>query len=700
MNVKLHPLSVGLRLALAGCCVGALSAGADERSITEIKVTAMAVHEDPDRIASPFSVVSSEDLLRRGGSTLGNALSGLPGVHSDTFGTGSSRPVVRGQTAPRVQVLSNGSSVFDASGISPDHAITAEPLLAQQVEVLRGPAALLYGGGAIGGVVNVVDNKIPTRVPERDVEGFLALRGDTVSDEGAGAASVTTRVSDNVALHFEGVRRRASDYRVPDWHESRVDGSYAESDNASAGISWVGDRGYLGLAYSYRSDEYGLPGHSHEYEDCHPHGSAIHCGGHDHDHDHGHDHDHDHHGHEDVPYVDLVSRRVDLRGEIEQPFAGVESLKIRASHTDYRHHEIDDGEVQTTFTNKGYEARVELRHEPIAGWYGVVGVQYSNTDFGAEGVEAFLPTTETTHAGLFIVEHLEFSDQWHFEVGARYEEQRLKPINDPRNRPSHSASAISLSGAAIWTFQPGYALSASLSRSQRLPQAQEMYARGVHLATNTYECGLVPHPLTCGGLENNAGISKETSHNIELMLRRTEGDLTFSAGAFYNEVDDYIYARTLDRHEDFRLIKYTQRDARFTGVEGEVSYRFNDSLSGTLFGDFVRASFRDSAGGNLPRIPSTRFGGRIEGTIENFTSELEYYRVERQNKVADYEEKTPGYDMLNLTLSYGFGDDQRYTVFLRGANLLNEQVWNHTSFLAGVVPLPGRNLSAGVRITF
>lgn len=708
MSFRLNPLAFSIKLAVIGSCafaaepdqqVLAFAPDPDQHVLEEIRVTAVSVAEDANRIASPFSVISSEALAQRGGATLGDALNGLPGVHSDTFGGGASRPVVRGQTAPRVQVLSNGSSVFDASSISPDHAITAEPLLAEQVEVLRGPAALLYGGGAIGGVVNVVDNKIPTAIPEKAAEGFIAIRGNTVADEGAGAVSITTRATDNIALHFEGMRRHTDDYRVSDWDHSRVAGSGAESDNVSAGISWIGDRGYLGLAYSYRSDEYGLPGHSHEYESCHPHGSALHCGGHDHDHDHDDDQGHAH-DHEAVPFVDLVSRRVDLRGELQQPFAGVERLLIRASHTDYRHDEIEHDEISTRFTNKGYEGRIELHHVPVGGWHGVVGLQHADTEFAAEGLEAFLPTTETRHTGLFVVEHLELNEQWHFELGARYEQQRLKPLDDPRARPESRMSATAFSGAAIWEFRPDYTLTASLSRSQRLPHAQEMYARGVHLATNTYECGLVDHPLTCGGVENNAGIEKETSQNLELLLRKNRGDMTFFLSAFYNEVDNYIYARTLDRHEDFRLIKYTQRDARFIGLEGELTYRFNRQLSATLFGDYVQASFRDSAGGDLPRIPSARLGGRINGTLANFTGELEYYHVGKQNDVADYEEKTPGYDMLNLTLSYGFGEDQRYKVFLRGGNLLDEQIWNHTSFLANVVPLPGRNLSAGLRVEF
>lgn len=702
MRSKIHPLSMAVSTILGGALATASSLGlAQEKAagevIYEIEVRALGVREDPNRIASPFSIIDGQQLLESGAATLGDALAGQPGVHADTFGAGASRPVIRGQAAPRVAVLSDGVSIFDASSLSPDHAVTADPLLAQKIEVLRGPAALLYGGGATGGVVNIVDGKIPTAMLEESVEGFVVLRGDSVADERAAALSLTARATDQLAFHIEGSHREVDDYRVPDWEESRVRGSYADSDNYSGGLSWIDGDDYIGLAYSYRRDEYGLPGHDHQYHGCHPHGGTLHCGSHDHDHGHEHDHGHDDE-HEGVPFIDLVSRRVDFRAELNQPFAGVEGVRLRASHTDYRHHEIEGNEVGTTFTNKGYEGRIEVQHVPLAGWSGVVGLQYANTDFGAVGVEAFIPTTESETMAIFLVEHRELGEHWHLELGARHERQDLRPRNDPRNRPAIDDHATSLSAAAIWVFAPDYSLTLSASRSQRLAQAQELYARGVHLATNTYECGLVAYPLTCGGVDNDASIDRETSRNVELRLRKTRGDLTFSLGAFHNQIDNYIHARALDRYEDFRLIKYTQRDATFTGGEAEATYHFSEQWAVTVFGDSVRAKF--DGGGNLPLISPTRYGARLNASYRAIDGELEYYHVARQSDVADYEEKTPGYDMLNMTLSYRFGGDERYTLFLRGSNLLDEEVWNHTSFLANVIPLPGRNLSAGVKVAF
>ncbi len=258
------------------------------------------------------------------------------------------------------------------------------------------------------------------------------------------------------------------------------------------------------------------------------------------------------------------------------------------------------------------------------------------------------------------------------EAGLRQEWQTHEPVNDARGRPKISDSGTSVSLGAVWEFSPDYFATLTASRSERLPAAQELYARGIHLATNTYECGMVAHPLTCGGPENNADIRTETSQNVGLSLRKAAGDATFEVSGFYNDVDNYIYARTLDQFEEFRLIKYTQSDARFTGVEAEATYRFTGNFSATIFGDYVRARLRQ--GENLPRIPAGRIGTRLNAGVGSYRGELEYSRVDRQNDVADFELATPGYNMLNLTLSYGATDGKGLSVYLRGTNLLNELV--------------------------
>ncbi len=713
MNNK-TPLSVAIAMAIAGitAATGNAAYAQSDDQVTEIRVTALGVTESADLIVAPFGVLDSEELLNRGG-TLGDLLNGLTGVHADSFGGGSSRPVIRGQTTPRAKVLSDGSNVLDASDVSPDHAVAVDPILAQRIEVLRGPATLLYGGGAIGGVVNVLDNKIPTAIPGADggqtYDGFVALRGNTVANERAGAISLTSRATDNIAVHFETSMVKKDDYEARNWDEAQVEGTFADSNNSSVGASWVGESGFIGVSYSYRKDDYGIPGHSEEYGDCHPDGDHLHCEPHDDHEEDGHDDDHDddHDGHGDehahehgVPFIDLTSKRIDLRGELLAPLPGINKVRFRASNTDYEHYEIEEDEVGSAFFNKGYEARVEFDHASLMGWQGLFGVQVSDTEFSSQGESPFLPTIESEATGVFVVEHFQLNDAWHLEAGARYDRQKHRPVNDPRGRPAFSDSASSWSGSAIWEAGQGIILSATYASAQRLPHAQELYSRGIHVATNTFECGLIPDPLTCGGMENNQQLRKESAENVELALRKVSGPLTYSFNLFRNNVENYIYARTLDQYEDFRLVKYTQRDAEFTGYEAELAYRFNDNFAAEVFSDYVRVGLDDTAD-RLPRIPPRRYGVRLDAQVASRTSaELEVYRSAAQKRTAAFENGVDDYDMVNLSVSHSFDENGRYNLFLRASNLLDEEVCNASSFLADVIPMPGRNVSAGFKLDF
>lgn len=649
------------------------------RTLAPITVSANPLGLDLNSTMLPASVLEGDALITQRTGTLGNTLASLPGVNSDTFGGGASRPVIRGQTAPRVKVLSDGSELMDASSISPDHAVTTEPLLAERIEVLRGPATLLYGGGAIGGVVNVIDRKIPTAVPVNGIKAEAEVRGATGTNERAGVIGITAGTGE-FAVRVEGLKRRTSDYDVPDWPGGKLLGSYSESSQGTVGMSWITPRGYVGLAVTHIESTYGLPGHSHEYESCHPHGSHLHCGAHGHDDEDGHDHGEEHGG---VPYVKLRSDRLDLRAEYQDPFAGFEKIRLRGGLTDYRHDEIEGGEVATTFKNKGYDLRLELQHKPLAGWRGVVGMQTAYSDFRADGEEAFLPRSRTRSHGVFLLEEYQLND-WRFELGARQDWQRVSPVG---GAPISSLSGTSLSAATIWDFAPQYSVALSLSRSQRLPSAQELYADGVHMATNTYEIG-------------NPNLGRETSHNIDLTLRKHAGDTTFTASVFHNRVKNYIYANTLDRYENFRLIEYTQRDAEFTGAEGELRHQFTPIFSAAVFGDYVRGKLT-GGDGNLPRIPAARAGVRGNVKWQQWSGGVEIARVFKQKDIASYEESTPGYNMVNAMLSYQdrYGATD-YQVYLRGNNLLDKLAYNHASFISSVAPLPGRSILLGVRLTY
>jgi iron complex outermembrane recepter protein len=682
--------------ALTG--VAAAQSQPDPRSTTELDdviVTALPLGRGANDVVTSVTVLGGDELVHRRQATLGETLSGIPGVSSDTFGGGASRPVIRGQTSPRVRVLSNGAALLDASEISPDHAVSVEPLLVESIEILRGPSALLYGGGAIGGAVNVVDRRVPTR-PIDGVTGAVEARAGTADDERTLVTGITAGRG-GFALRLEALKRESGDYAVPNYHPphddheegdeheeggafDRLAGSFNDTSTFTIGGSWVGSRGYLGLAYTDQDSHYGLPGHTHEYEGCHPHGTELHCGDHDEgDEDHDHDHDHEEHG---APTIDLRSKRVDVRGEIREPVAGVEKLSFRGGFTDYAHDELEGDEVATTFTNEGHDMRLELQHSPIGPMRGVVGVQSSQSDFAAIGEEAFLPENRTTLNALFALEEFTFGDV-RLELAARQEWQDIEAVG----QADTSHDPFSISGGAVWNFASDWSAAASVSRSQRAPSAQELFARGVHLATNTYEIG-------------TPTLDVETVNAAEVSLRRTAGPTTFSASAYRYQYDGYIYAETLDTFEDFRLIRYSQRDAVFTGFEGEIKHRFTPNLSAEVFGDYVQARF-DDGGGAVPRIPAARLGVRAEYLHNAWSGDLEYQRVFEQDDIAAFESVTPGYDMLNATVAYDFTVDRvAAQVYLRGNNLLDELALNHTSFLAEAAPLRGRNLAVGVRMMF
>jgi iron complex outermembrane receptor protein len=679
-----HPLAVHAQQSTQSRLQG------DPDSVPTVVVSASALGVVHDDMITPVTSLGGGELVRARESTLGETLANQPGITSSHFGAGASRPVIRGMDGPRVKILSDGAEVQDASTISPDHAIAFEPVLAERIEVLRGPSALAYGGGAVGGVVNILDRKIPTAMPQKAVEGSAELRGNSAAHERTGAFELTSGIGKNLAVHLEGVKRDADPYRVGSgWSEGRrVNGSFKNTETGTVGLSWIGERGYLGASYTKEKTEYGIPGHGHEFESCHPHGDHLHCGGHDeHEGEEGEDHDHEHeHGAEEVPIVKLDSERWDVRGEYRNPVAGVEKVRLRASFTDYQHDELEEGQVATSFKNKGHDARVEVVHAPLAGWRGVIGAQTTRRDFAALGDEAYVPSSVTRKHAVFITEEYKLQD-WRFEAAARHEWQDIDV--DSADLRDNDAKGTSVSVGAVWRFSPSYSLRASLSRSHRLPTAEELYADGVHLATSTYEVG-------------NQDLKKETSNNIDLTLRKFEGDTTFSLSAFRNRVDDYIYASTLDDHEGFQLIHYAQRDATFTGLEGELRHKFSPMFEGTVFGDYVRAKFEDGPGSrNLPRIPAHRFGVKLDTEWNHWHGLVEFYRVSKQDKVADFESPTAGYNMLNLGTHYttriGGVPAQFYA---RVNNVTNELAYSHTSFIKEVAPLTGRNLTVGLRVIF
>ncbi|AYM96182.1 TonB-dependent receptor [Acidovorax sp. 1608163] len=684
-RLALRPVALAVALlAVAGTGLAQAQAvapaAAAEASLPAVTVSASGLQLGANDMTTPVTVLEGDELVRRREATLGETLNSEPGITSSHFGAGASRPIIRGMDGPRVRVLSDGAELHDASTISPDHAVASEPMLATQIEVLRGPSALVYGNGAVGGVVNVLDGKVPTAIPQKGYEGSAELRANTGAREGAGAFSLTGGAG-NLAVHVEGVARDAGDYRVgkgwaPEGEATRkVPGSFNRTDTGSVGLSWVGEQGYLGAAYTRQTAKYGLPGHNHSFEGCGVNGNRLDCPA-----PTGPAEVHDP---ADVPVVDLRSERFDVRGELRNPFAGFSALRLRAGVTDYVHDEVEDGAISTTFKNKAYDTRVELQHEPIAGFKGVVGLQTSQRKFSAEGEEAYVEPTVTRKVGLFMLEEYRLGD-WRFEGALRHDRQTAEAQTTGIER-SHNGTSASL--GAVWRFTPGYQVGTSFTRASRAPSAEELYARGLHMATSTYERG-------------NADLRSETSQNIDVSLKKTSGDTTFGVSVFHNKINNYIYGRTLDALDGLQLLQYSQADATFTGIEGQVRQALTRNLGLTLFGDTVRAKL--DGGGNLPRIPATRAGLRLDANWAAWEGQVEWVQVARQSRVAEFETATPGYGMLNLGAAYNgkLANGSPWQLYVKGNNLTDRLAYAHTSFIKTAAPLMGRSVTVGVKVAF
>lgn len=669
MSFPKRPLAWAVGLAFIPP-VWAVAPAELEPSVVSASSLASKRHE----MTTPTEVLEGNDLIMRRGATLGETLEKQPGIRSSSFGAGVGRPMIRGLDGARVKVLSDGVEVLDASTISPDHAVTSEPLLAERIEVLKGPATLLYGGGAIGGVVNVIDRKIPTYVPEKGYAGELELRANSVANEGAGVFGITAGTG-NFAFRAEGSKRQADDYEIPA-SPGKQEGAYNDTDTFNLGGSFIGERGYIGLAYGEQNIRYGLL--AHEHADCHSHGPGDwHCGSH------GHGHAHDEH--EGVPYVDMRQKRWDLRGDLDEPLPGFELARLRIGHSDYQHREIEGGETGTRFDNDATDARLELTHKPLFGWRGVFGAQTLRRDFQATGEEAYVPPTLTRNHAVFLLEEYG-AGAWRYELGLRHEWQDI----DADGAKDTRHNGTSASAGAVWTFATEYSLGFSLSRSQRLPTAEELYANGPHTATRTIELG-------------DTGLDKETSHNAEVTLRKFAGRTTFSLSLFRNQVNDFIHAADTGHHVGggYRELEYRQQDALLTGIEGELRFQATAATALTLFGDHVRGKLRDG-GGDLSRIPADRLGLRLEQALgDGLNGQLELIRVQRQDDLAAHESATSGYNLLGATIGYsGSLNATDYLVYLKGDNLLDEKVREHTSFIKDDVLQPGRNLTLGVRLSF
>lgn len=632
-----------------------------EKSIEEVVVTASPFAKSTEMVNHPVNLLSGDKLQNAAAATLGETLNGQLGVSSASFGPGVGLPIIRGQSDNRVKVMQDSVGSMDASSASPDHAISLEPLLASKIEVLRGPAALRYGSGAIGGVVNVLDNRIPSQVPE-GITGGAELRHSSVNNETVGVANLNTALG-NVAFHLDGIKRENDDINIPGFSQQEPDDAAsitngyiantdAKSTSGTAGVSYSSDNGFIGISLNELENNYGVPPDS-----------------------------------EEQVRIDMHQTRYDVKGELTNPFAHFAKITTRFGHNDYQHTEIEEnGEAGTQFTNDAYEGRVELMHNPLsffaAVWQGAIGVQLAQSTFAAIGDEAFIPKSDISSRGFFVLEETT-QGAWTYELGARVDTQTI----DPELGATLHHNSVNLSGSSTWHFTESQQIIIGLAQSQRAPSVEELLAFG-------------PHPASGSYLKGNETLHEETSNNIELAYHWHKDNIQASVNLFYNQINDFIYTQNLNETiEELKVYQYAQANATFKGWETEIKIPFHKKWSVRLFSDSVRATLEGDE--DLPRITPLRFGSSLDYDAHQWSGNLSLSHTAKQNHAGPYETASESYTRVDARLGYTIKNGATdYTLFLKASNLANEEIRNASSYLRAIAPEAGRNLQAGVRVKF
>lgn len=706
--------------ALPGFATQSMTIG-DSRGMENIVVVAQRQTVDDTGTHGRFvDVLRNEALRVEAAGTLGDTLDAQLGVHNASFGPGVGLPVVRGLSGSRLRIQQDGLGSWDASSISPDHATTVESISAREVEIIRGPAAVRYGGNAIGGVVEVRDGRIATEPLEAPTEVVLEQRLEVVNESGlrTTSASVDQQIGD-VVLHAGIVDRSQDDISIPGLALDELGlfqwlGSVTEQNSldftantdlrgraATAGVSWVTDRGNLGVAYGRTEYEYGIPAGAH----TEPASGAREDG-------------HIHRGDEvsgtgpDIR-VDMVADRFDLKSELLAPNDRLTAVRLRLGYVSYTHSEFEADLVASTFDNEVLEARLELDHAPIGPAEGTLGLQGTVRDFAADGFERYIPGASIRSVAAFITERV----GWRavdFEFGSRFEWQEVEQL-DPyetdagltviRSPMQHTAGT--LSAAARWSPREDLSIDIALARAQRAPDVQELLSLGTHLATRTYDIG-------------DPQLSFETFDSAEVGFELTRSRWSLMARGYYNAVSDYIFQRNsgivfdlserLFRINCVRLeecvpvMRYEQQDASIRGMEGELRADLLElgalTVEGRLFGDLVTGTLDDNS--TVPRLPPPRIGAGLAVMRDALIGDLRLTHAFALDDTGTNEPPVDAYWLLDASLHYTLNPSAATSLdlFVRGRNLLDSEIRNATSLLRLYTPEPGRGVELGVRLEY
>ena len=672
-RAKAHPFLSPNKLALA---ISLAMASAWAEPVTQIELSNVAVTGNPlgvssDAMVLPVSILSGRELSLKREATLGETLNTMPGVAASNFGPNSSRPVIRGLDAERVRIMQNGVGILDASSLSFDHAVAIDPLVIEQIDVVRGPAALLYGGSAVGGVVNAIDHRIPTE----PVNGIIGRTEARVGgpDNQRNAAAVVDVGNGQFAMHADAYKRKTDDLNIPGFavsnRKNQADGtlqenhgklinSSASSDGGALGASLTFDKGYLGSSYSGFNSNYGTVA-------------------------------------EEAVRIDMKSQRWDIASEFGELNSAISRIKMRYAHTDYQHQEIENGAIGTTFKNKGSEGSVELGHAKLGDLDGVWGWQFQNSRFAALGEEAFVPSVQTKSQAVYLYEEMPLKalglDQLKLSLGGRAEHTALDASAWTKNPTAQVADFTTYSYAlgGLYAIDSHWSMASNLSHNERAPSYFELYADGAHLATGQYEVG-------------NPNFKKERSNGVDAQIRWKDAKNSFSVGAYYTRFNRFLSlldTAAIDGPSTLAIAQFSAFAASFKGLEAEGKFNLADYWDLSLRGDYVHASNLDNKAA-LPRITPLRLGAGLNYQKNALGARLNVTQAFKQNRTAENELPTAGYTDVSAMATYKLPSKLNVELFAKANNVLNQEIREHTSFLKDLSPAGERAVLIGLRADF
>lgn len=658
----------------------------DPVMMENIVVTASPFLRSAIESTTPMSVLSDDQLKLNTELTLGDTLEKLPGVQASHFGAGASRPIIRGMSGPRVLVLENGLSVGDASTVSADHAVTTEAGTAQQIEILRGPGSLLYGNGAIGGVVNVVNNRVHEE-PVDELSGNIGTQyetgnnGRTVNGELNGGNGKfnwhldgTKRNTDNLSIAGDAIKGQADT-------NGTLANSQLEQDDYTVGVGYTGDNSFISISGTRTDSNYGIPKRDTDDPDI---------------------------------TIDLHKTAWQLHSGLLNPFSGATKLSLDAGYTDYEHAEQEDGVSDTFFYNKETEVRLSVNNSPWGKWQGSMGLNAIHRDFSVVGEEALTPDSITDTVAAFIVQERTIND-FRIELGGRVEHYNLTPdsmsLDTSTSTQNYQPDGVNdnnltLSAGIVWNFDPAYNLGLSFERAERSPTAEELYSFGDHDATQSFEVGSQFIIENDEVVPSTDSTNKEIANNIDLTLRKLDGAWTGSLSMAYNRVNNFYYeqdtgliASDIGEEGSLPVYQFTQGDAELYSIEAQANIPFNDTWSLDLLSDYTRGILVD--GGNLPLISPLRLGSTLNYDLLDWHAEIGVMAYAKQTQTAENETDTAGYALVDTAVTYHLMmDDNDIMLYVKGTNLLNQDARPHTSLLKDYSPLMGRSVMVGMNYDF